>query len=149
MNKKIINQLLLNGKSSASEKIWLKSVKFFDKSFIKDHKKVLNRGLVNVTPLLKVKQLKQKKKRLQIKEFPFITNKKNRISSALKFFLNKTKNKKEIKMYKILVTELLAIANNSTKFSNEKQDLYKYAYLKKNIIITDGFNQKMTENKSK
>jgi len=109
----------------------LKSVKFFDKSFIKDHKKVLNRGLVNVTPLLKVKQLKQKKKRLQIKEFPFITNKKNRISSALKFFLNKTKNKKEIKMYKILVTELLAIANNSTKFSNEKQDLYKYAYLKK------------------
>jgi len=131
MNKKIINQLLLNGKSSASEKIWLKSVKFFDKSFIKDHKKVLNRGLVNVTPLLKVKQLKQKKKRLQIKEFPFITNKKNRISSALKFFLNKTKNKKEIKMYKILVTELLAIANNSSKYNNKKRDLYQYAYLKK------------------
>lgn len=140
MNKKIINQLLLSGKSTVSEKIWLKSIKLFDKSFIKDYKKLLNQALVNVTPLLKIKQLKQKKKRLQIKEFPFITNKKNRISSALKFFLNKTKNKKEVKMYKILVTELLTIVNNSSKYNTKRRDLYEYAYLKKNIIITDGFN---------
>lgn len=131
MNKKIINQLLLSGKSTVSEKIWLKSIKLFDKSFIKDYKKLLNQALVNVTPLLKIKQLKQKKKRLQIKEFPFITNKKNRISSALKFFLNKTKNKKEVKMYKILVTELLTIVNNSSKYNTKRRDLYEYAYLKK------------------
>jgi len=62
MNKKIINQLLLNGKTSTSEKIWLKSVKFFDKSFLKNHKKLINRALVNVTLLLKMKQLKQGKK---------------------------------------------------------------------------------------
>lgn len=131
MNKKIINQLLLSGKSTVSEKIWLKNIKLFDKSFIKDYKKLLNQALVNVTPLLKIKQLKQKKKRLQIKEFPFITNKKNRASSALKFFLNKTKNKKEVKMYKILVTELLTIVNNSSKYNTKKRDLYEYAYLKK------------------
>jgi len=109
----------------------LKNIKLFDKSFIKDYKKLLNQALVNVTPLLKIKQLKQKKKRLQIKEFPFITNKKNRASSALKFFLNKTKNKKEVKMYKILVTELLTIVNNSSKYNTKKRDLYEYAYLKK------------------
>ena len=131
MNKKIINQLLFNGKSTVSEKIWLKSIKLFDKSFVKDHKKLINRALVNVTPLLKIKQLKQKKKRLQVKEFPYITNSKNRISLALKFFLNRTKNKKEIKMYKILVTELLTTANNSGKYTNKKRDLYEYAYLKK------------------
>ena len=131
MNKKIINQLLFNGKSTVSEKIWLKSIKLFDKSFVKDHKKLINRALVNVTPLLKIKQLKQKKKRLQVKEFPYITNNKNRISLALKFFLNRTKNKKEIKMYKILVTELLTTANNSGKYTNKKRDLYEYAYLKK------------------
>jgi len=131
MNKKIINQLLLDGKSSISERIWLKSIKLFDKSFAKDHKKTVNRALVNVTPLLKVKQLKQKKKRSQIKEFPFVTNNKNRISLALKFFLNRTKNKKEIKTYKMLMTELLAVANNSGKYTNKKRDLYEYAYLKK------------------
>jgi len=131
MNKKIINQLLLDGKSSISEKIWLKSIKLFDKSFIKDHKNLLNRAIVNVTPLLKIKQLKQKNKRLQIKEFPFITNNKSRISLAIKFFLKKTKSKKETKMYKMLVTELLAVATNSGKYMNKKKDLYEYAYLKK------------------
>merc|ERR1711957_295474 len=107
------------------------SIKLFDKSFAKDHKKTVNRALVHVTPLLKVKQLKQKKKRSQIKEFPFVTNNKNRISLALKFFLNRTKNKKEIKTYKMLMTELLAVANNSGKYTNKKRDLYEYAYLKK------------------
>jgi len=109
----------------------LKSIKFFDKSSVKDHKKLINRALVNITPLLKVKQLKQKKKRLQVKEFPYITNNKNRISLALKFFLNRTKSKKEVKMYKMLVTELLAVANNSGTCTNKKRDLYEYAYLKK------------------
>lgn len=109
----------------------MKSIKFFDKSFIKDHKNLTNRAIVNVTPLLKIKQLKQKSKRLQIKEFPFITNNKNRISLAIKFFLKKTKSKKETKMYKMLVTELLAVATNSGKHMNKKKDLYEYAYLKK------------------
>lgn len=131
MNKKIINQLLFNGKSAISEKIWLKSIKFFDKSFVKNHKKLINRVLVNITPLLKVKQLRQKKKRLQVKEFPYITNHKNRISLALKFFLNRTKNKKEKKIHKVLVTELLDIANNSGTFTNKKKYSYEYAYLKK------------------
>ena len=109
----------------------MKSIKLFDKSFIKDHKNLLNCAIVNVTPLLKIKQLKQKNKRLQIKEFPFITNNKSRISFAIKFFLKKTKNKKETKMYKTLVTELLAVATNSGKYMNKKKDLYEYAYLKK------------------
>ena len=86
---------------------------------------------MNITPLLKVKQLKQKKKRLQVKEFPYIIDKKNRISLALNFFLNKTKNKTEIKMHKKLVTELLAVANNSGITTNKKKYLYEYAYLKK------------------
>ena len=131
MNKKIINQLLLNGKSTISEKIWLKSIKFFDKSFVKDHKKLINRALVTISPLLKVKQLKQKKRRSQVKEFPYIINNKNRISLALKSFLNKTKNKNEIKMYKKLATELLAIANNSGVSTNKKRHLYEYAFFKK------------------
>ena len=131
MNKKIINQLLLNGKITISEKIWLKSVKFFYKSFVKNHKKVINQVIIKITPLLKVKQLKQKRKRSQLKEFPYIVNKKNRISLALKFFLNKTKTKNEIKTHKKLVAELLAVANNSGLSINKKKSLYEYAFIKK------------------
>ncbi len=131
MNSKIINQLLLNGKTTISEKIWLKSVKFFYKSFVKNHKKVINQVIIKITPLLKVKQLKQKRKRSQLKEFPYIVNKKNRILLALKFFLNKTKTKNEIKTHKKLVTELLAIANNSGVSINKRKSLYEYAFVKK------------------
>lgn len=93
MNRKIINQLLLNGKVTISEKIWIKSVKFFYKSFTKNYKKFINRALINMAPLLKVKQLKQKRKRSRLKEFPYIVKDKNRISLALKFFLTKKKIK--------------------------------------------------------
>ena len=107
MNKKIINQLLLNGKSAVSEKIWLKSIKFFDKSFIKNNKKLINQALINVTLLLKMKELNNNKKRSQSKEFPYIVNNKNRISLALKFFLSKTKSKNEVKVYKFFLIILI------------------------------------------
>ena len=75
MNKKIINQLLVKGKSAISEKIWLKTLKLFFKSFVKNHKKVINRAFINVAPLVKVKQL-QKKRQLQLKEFAYLVNNK-------------------------------------------------------------------------
>lgn len=92
---------------------------------------MINQALVNVAPLLKVKQLKQKKKRLQIKEFPYIVQNENRVSLALKFFLNRTKKKKEIKMQKKLIPELLAASNSSGITTTKKRYLYEYAYLKK------------------
>ena len=135
LNKKIINHLLLNGKITISEKIWLKSIKFFYKSCVKNHKKFINRAIINITPLLKVKQLKQKKKRSQLKEFPYIVNSKNRISLALKFFLNKTKTKKESKTYKKLVTELFAITNRVGVIITKKKKLYEYAFIKKKFFF--------------
>jgi len=127
----MINQLLIDGKSTVSEKIWLKTLKLFDKSFVKNNKKAVNRAIVNITPLLKVKQLKQKRRQTQLREFPYIVRDKSRISLALKFFLTKTKNKKEIKMYEKLVTELVTVANKSGVNVNKKKSLYEYAYLKK------------------
>jgi len=131
MNKKIINQLLLKGKITTCEKIWLKSVKFFYKLFKKNHKKFVNKAFINVTPLLKVKQLKQKNKRSRLKEFPYIINSTNRISSALKFFLTKTNNKDEKKMHKKLVNELLLATKNTGTSISKKKNLYEYAFVKK------------------
>ncbi len=121
----------MNGKSTISEKIWLKSLKFFYKSFVKNHKKAVNRALIHVTPLLKVKQLQQKRKRSQLKEFPYIVKDKVRISFALKFFLNKTKGKSEIKMHQKLVNELVTVANKSGIGVSKKKSVYEYAFIKK------------------
>lgn len=123
--------MLIDGKSTVSEKIWLQSLKFFYKSFVKSHKKAINRALINMTPLLRVKQLKQKRKRAQLKEFPYIVNNKSRITLALKFFLTKTRNKKETKMYAKFVTDLITVANRSGVSINKKKSLYEYAFLKK------------------
>ena len=131
MNQRIINQLLVDGKKVISEKIWLQSLKLFYKSSIKNHKKTVNRALINITPFLKVKQLKQKRKRSQLKEFPYIINNKSRISLALKFFLNKKKNKKEIKTFQKFVNELITVANKSGTGINKRKSLYEYAFVKK------------------
>ncbi len=139
MNKKIINQLLVNGKTITSEKNWLKGIKFFYKSFVKNPKKLLNRAIINITPLLNVKQLKQKRKRSQSKEFPYVVNNKNRVAIALRFFLNKTKSKHEIKIYKKLIIELVPIANNTGIHISKKKVYTSMLLLKKNIFTIDGF----------
>lgn len=131
MNRKISNQLLFNGKKTLSEKIWLKIVKSFNKSLEKDHTKLINRALINIAFLLKIKELKQKKRKAQSKEFPYIVTNKNRISSALKFFLDRKKNKNEVKIYRKFVTDLLAAANKSVISTNKRKYVYEYAYLKK------------------
>jgi len=130
MNKKVINQLLLNGKKSVSEKIWIKNVKLFQKSFKKNYKKFVNRSIVNVAPLLKVKQLKQKKKRFQSKEFPFIVTKKARIALTLKFFINK-KKRIGTTMDKKLLSELLFAAKKTGTIITTKKNLYEHAFIKK------------------
>lgn len=133
MDKQIIRQLLNNGKSAISEKIWLKSLKLFYKLYTKNHIKTITRAVINTAPLIKVKQLKQKRKRSQLREFPYIVNKKNWVSLALKLLLNKTKKEKEIKMYQKVVTELVNVTKNSGV--SKRKNLYEYAFLKKKYFF--------------
>lgn len=131
MNKKIISQILIKGKKSTSEIIWQNSLKKFYKSFTKNHKKLINKALINIAPLLKTKQLKQKKKRFALKEFPYIIKSANRITLALKFFLNRSKRKTEKKIHKKLIDELVATAKNIGTGLHKKKGLYEYAFVKK------------------
>jgi len=131
MNKKLINLLSKNGKTTVSEKIWLKSIKLFYRSFLKNPKNIINKAIVTIAPLLKVKQLKQKRKRSRLKEFPFIVSKKNRTSLALKLLINRTGKNVKMKTYKKLVNELLTTANNSGSLVKARQELYAYAFIKK------------------
>jgi len=131
MNKKIINQLISKGKLTISEKIWIKSLKEFYKFFTKNHKKVFNKALTNIAPLLKTKQLRQKKKRFSLKEFPYVIKNGNRIAVALNFFLNETNKKKEIKIYKKLTNELVSAAKNLGVSLSKKKSLYEHSFVKK------------------
>jgi len=131
MHKKIINQLLVKGKATVSEKIVLQVIKSFNKLFIKNHKKCINKALINITPLIKVKQLKQKRKRSRLKEFPYIISNKTRISLALKYFVNKTNSKSETNAYKKFINELLNAVKNTGTIVNKKKSLYEYAFIKK------------------
>jgi ribosomal protein S7 len=133
MNTKIIKQILIKGQISISEKIWLKSIKLFYRSFKKNHKKVINRALINVAPLVKMKQLK--KKRSSVKEFPYITNNKNRFSSALKNFFTITNNKTDLKFHRKLVNELLYATKNVGGNVGKKKSLYEYAFIKKKYFF--------------
>lgn len=80
---------------------------------------------------MKVKQLKQKRKRSQLKEFPYIIKKQTRVSLALKFFLDKTTNKSEIKTHQKLLTDLVATATKSGANITKRKSLYEYAFTKK------------------
>ena len=66
-----------------------------------------------------------------MKEFPYIVNNANRISSTLKFFLTKTNNKDEKKMHKKLINELLLATKNTGTNISKKKSLYEYAFVKK------------------
>ena len=99
--------------------------------FSKNYKEFINRAFINVTPLLKVKQLKQKNKRSRLKEFPYIVKNTSRISSTLKFFLTRKNNKDEKKMHKKLIDELLFATKNTGASINKKKNLYEYAFVKK------------------
>lgn len=131
MNKKIVNQLVLRGKLTISERIWIKSLKEFYKSFTKNHKKFINKALIDIAPLIKIKQLKQKKKRFLLKEFPYIIKDKSRITIALKFFLNETNKKKGAKTHKKLINELSLVTKNLGTNLSKKKSLYEHAFMKK------------------
>jgi ribosomal protein S7 len=129
MNKRIISQLMLNGKNSISEKILLKSIKSMQKVLIKNHRKLIKIALVNLTSLVKVKQLKQK--RSQSKEFPFIVNKRIRIPMVLKSMFKSFDNKTEARIEKQLVNELLQASKNIGSNINKRKNTYEYSFIKK------------------
>lgn len=53
------------------------------------------------------------------------------MSWALNFFINKPTKKKEMKMYKNFVSEMLSTAKNLSINVNNKKDVYKHAFLKR------------------
>jgi ribosomal protein S7 len=113
---KLYNYLLLKGNKNKCEKIVLKSSKLIQKFSNKNHKDLIKIAIINNSPVMQIKQIKRKRKKL--KEFPLILSKKIRIFLAIKL--------------------ILKISNKTTRFSNilKKEILLSAAYQSNNVKTT-------------
>ena len=109
IKNKIYNHLMVSGNKFSCEKILFKNFKLLQKSTKKNHKELIKYTIINLAPTIQLRQIK-KKKRKSIKEFPYVLNKKNRISLGIK---NMTK-----KQAKTFFEEIILV-------SKKKSDLLK------------------------
>jgi len=135
LKEKIINHLMTDGKKRTSENIFLKSLKYFQKTCNKNYKNIIQMGVINATPtfLLKtiIKQKKKKKKEILI---PFIPKEKIRISHAIKTIIKETAAQKRNiikKNYTNLTLEILLSAQKESETIKKKLKYKKKFYKKK------------------
>lgn len=138
--KKIINNIMINGKKTTSEKLFLKSLKELQINSTKQTKKILQLYLINSTPVFKLEESfnkRVKKSKRKVRLTPIFINKiQNRTSLGIKFFisyLRKIKDKKYF--YKKLMDEILLIAENigsipEIKKENQKKVIANKRYIK-------------------
>lgn len=127
IKKKILTKLINNGIKSSSEKILRKTIKTLQKNSKKNHKEILKKAMINSSPIVKVKQIKRRRK--QIKEFPYIISKNLRLSFGLKSMFKVINSKKKMNyFYKELVEELLLTATNKSISTKVKKDIHEHAF---------------------
>ena len=136
---KLTNHLMSHGKKKTSEKILLKSFKNLQKKLKNEPLKIVKLALIYSTPIFKLHRIKNKKVKKRtgnIREIPsFISNKKSRISLAIKFILANLKNKKEHKTYKKLKNEIILNASNKNNTILLKNELQKNVLTKKHYFL--------------
>jgi len=121
LKNKIINFLLKNGNKKISENLFLINSKLFQKFYKKNHKHIFKIGTINSLPIINIKKIKRKRKR--IKEFPFVSKKNIRISLSIKSILQtSTKN---------FIDEFILSSKNLSKSAIDKKNIHEYAFLKK------------------
>ena len=125
IKNRIYSQILKNGNLYTCEKLILKSLKRLQSNNNKSYKNMIKNALVNVTPVLEIRQIMKKKKK-GLKEFPYILNKQNRISLGIKQLKNSSKSEFSNLLFQ-----------NILSFSKKKSE-----YLKKKELNQKTFNNK-------
>jgi len=130
LRKKIYTHLMHHGKKSTCEKVFLKALKTLQKETQKNHKSLIQTAIVNTTPTIQLKQIK-KKKRKTIKEFPFVLNKKNRMTQSIKSILLITNSRPKNKFFINFPEEILLTSNLKSNILKTKEIKHTEALLKK------------------
>lgn len=107
---KMFNLLMVDGKKQTREKEIFKTFKNLQKTNEKNHNEILKQAIVNLTPTTQIRQIR-KKKRKSIKEFPYILNKRNRLSLGLKFMLQTSTRSSD----RALSSELILLAGKKSE----------------------------------
>ena len=128
LKNKIFNKMLKNGVKTHPEKILKNSIKKIQKKNKKNYLEVLKKSLINASPILSIKQIKRRKK--QVKEFPYILKKKLRLFFGLKFILSSLNNKKN-SFYNEFSEEILSTAQFKGNAIKLKKELYEKSFQKK------------------
>ena len=121
---KLYNNLMLNGNKLKCEKNFKKSIKNFQKDNKKDYKIIFKNSIIKSTPVIKLCEIKNKKSRKKKnKIFPYVVNKKIRLSLGIKTLIKNTKKP----LFSNMSKEMIKRLQNDTEISNIQTENYKTA----------------------
>merc|ERR1712066_916931 len=95
----------MGGCKNISELLFLKSIKKIQKNLEKNHKSILKLLIINNSPIIDLKKIKQKRKIRM--EFPYILSKKKRIFLSFKNIFIFIKKDVKSNFYKTFYNEII------------------------------------------
>ena len=117
LKSKIYNNLMLNGKKVKIEKIFQKSIKIFQKKNKKNHKDVFKKSIVKATPIVRLCEIKNKRRRKKNKRiFPYVINKRIRVSLGIKSIIKHTQKPIYLNFHEEVTNQL---KNDNENISNQ------------------------------
>ena len=119
----LINNIMLEGRRETSEILLLKIIKKAQKSYTKNHIDIIKSLLINNTSVIQIKQIKRKKK--QLKEFPYISKENARISRAVKSIIILARKDSNTKIHSGFIQNSISVYNQIKK---KKQSDIEYAF---------------------
>ena len=122
---KFVNNLMVSGKKSISEKIFYNSLKIVENQTKKENGlDIFKQALENVSPVLEVKSKRIGGATYQV---PVEVSKNRRIALAMRWIIEYSKGRKGRTMADRLASELVAAANNEGSSIKKKEDTHKMA----------------------
>ncbi|MDB4125917.1 30S ribosomal protein S7 [Candidatus Marinimicrobia bacterium] len=122
---KFVNNLMVSGKKSISEKIFYGSLKIIEsKDKAKDGLSVFKDALENVGPLLEVKSKRIGGATYQV---PVEVSKNRKMALAMRWIIQYSKSRKGNTMAERLAAELIAASSNEGSSYKKKEDTHKMA----------------------
>jgi ribosomal protein S7 len=136
VKNKIINQIMIGGKKTVSEKILFKSLKELNKFSKKQIKKILQMRIFLSIPAFKLhKSINKKKRNKKIFETPaFIPNNQSRNSLSIKFILISAQTRVINHFHNKLKKEILVFLEQKEAVDELKNNLQKKVLAKKSYF---------------
>ena len=129
LKDKIINFLILNGNKSTCEKLFFKTIKTIQKQSFKNHNKIIKLVIINTSPTINVKKVKQRSK-----EFPYVLSNKTRFFLALNFLIKTANNRLGHSFYVKFNEEIITSSKNIGNNVAQKKKIGQQAFLLRKYV---------------